>query len=421
MMGVGIVGIREVAAYKSDKQKLSEVFCGLFLLNTITTCIALGALVIAVFTVEQLREHWQLMVVGAMKLMTNYMLIEWLYKGLEEFKFITIRTIIVKIAYVFSVFILVKEQDDYIMYYLLTVLMIVFNALINILYSRHYVTLSPKGINLRKYLKPFLSLGVYGVLTSMYTTFNVAYLGFVAGETEVGYYSTASKLYHIFIALFTAFTGVMLPRMSSLLSDGKVDEFKKYLTKSVEVLFFFSIPVVIIVIVYAPIIISFIAGEGYEGAVLPMRIIMPLIIIVGYEQIIIIQGLMPLKQDKAILRNSILGAVTGIILNIVLVSSFKSVGSSMVWIISEIVVLMSAQYYICKCIDIQIPWKTLIKNIGFNIPLIGIVYGIYVLIDNIWLSSLISCFLLLCYEIALQYFFPNKVIINLIKHAIIKK
>ena len=37
MMGVNTVGLREVAACKGDKQKLSEVFSGLFWLNTITT------------------------------------------------------------------------------------------------------------------------------------------------------------------------------------------------------------------------------------------------------------------------------------------------------------------------------------------------------------------------------------------------
>ena len=420
MMGVSIVGIREVAACKNDKIKLSGVFGSLFLLNTITTCIALVALIIAVLSVEQLREHWHLMAVGALKLVTNYMLIEWLYKGLEQFKFITIRTIAVKIAYVVSVFILVREQDDYVMYYFLTVLMIVINALINILYSRNYITLSTKGLNLRLYLKPFLALGVYGILTSMYTTFNVAYLGFAAGETEVGYYSTASKLFHIFIALFTAFTGVMLPRMSSLLSEGKVDEFKKYLSKSEEILFFISVPIVIIAIIYAPTIIRIVAGEGYEGAVLPMRIIMPLIMIIGYEQIIIIQGLMPLKQDKAILRNSIAGALVGIILNIALVSSFKSVGSSIVWIVSEIVVLISAQYYIGRCIDTKFPWKRLGKHIGVNLPLAGLAYCLYVYIDNLWISALIACVLFLCYEIALQYIVPNEEIAKLIKVGFVR-
>ncbi len=421
MMGINIVGIREVAANKGDKQKLSEAFNGLFWLNTITTIVALAVLVVSVLTVEQLRVHWELMTIGALKLVTNYMLVEWLYKGLEQFKFITIRTLIIKVVYVVCVFIFVREQNDIVVYYLLTVLMVAVNALINIIYSKQHIDFTVHNIKIRQYSRQYFILGVYGILTSMYTTFNVAYLGFVAGETEVGYYTTASKFFHILIALFTAFTGVMLPRMSSLLSEGKIDEFKKYLTKSVEILFIFSIPVIIVTTIYAPIIIKIVAGEGYEGAALPMRIIMPLILIIGYEQIIIIQGLMPLKQDKAILRNSIVGALVGIILNVALVSSFKSVGSSIVWIVSEIVVLISAQYYIGKCVKSCFPWKQLSKYVGINLPLAILVIGVYCYFDNIWLSITTACLLFLCYEILLQYIVPNEVVSKLIRVKLLRR
>ena len=60
-------------------------------------------------------------------------------------------------------------------------------------------------------------LGVYLLLTSMYTSYNVTFLGFVSGDMQVGYYSTSVKLFNIILALFSAFTGVMLPRMSLLI------------------------------------------------------------------------------------------------------------------------------------------------------------------------------------------------------------
>ena len=133
----------------------------------------------------------------------------------------------------------------------------------------------------------------------MYTTFNVAYLGFTSNEVEVGYYTTATKLYTILLALFTAFTSVMIPRMSSLVAENKMEEFKKLSQKSSNILFGFSIPLIIYASVYAPYIINLIAGMGYEGAILPMRIILPLVLVIGYEQILICHILMPLKKDKA--------------------------------------------------------------------------------------------------------------------------
>lgn len=399
MMGVGILGIREIAKYKSNRENLNHAFSGLFLLNTVTTSFALIILVAITIYVDQLRSHWHMMAIGAIKLVMNYMLIEWFYKGLEQFKFITIRTLIVKIAYVISVFVFVRNSSDYPIYYFLSVLMIAFNAIINLCYSNKYVSLQFANLHFEYYLKPFFILGLYQLLTSMYTSFNPVFLGFVTDETEVGYYTTATKLYRILIALFSAFTGVMLPRMSSLLSEGKTEDFKKLLIKSNEILFTCIIPVVIYTIIYARSIIYIVAGAGFEGSILPMQIMMPLMLVIGYEQILVIQALMPLKKDNVILYNSFMGALIGLILNILLVPHLKSVGTAIVWACSEIVVLIGAQYYVRKFVSVGFPCKILFLNLLYYSPLAIFLYLMYLQISNLLISLFLSAIGTLVYFI----------------------
>ena len=146
----------------------------------------------------------------------------------------------------------------------------------------------------------------------------------------------------------------MMPRMSSLVSEGRMDEFKRLLSKSVKVLFLVALPIMAVAMIFAPQIIDIVAGNGYEGAIAPMRIVMPLILIVGYEQILVIQVLMPLKEDTVILRNSMLGAIVGVVGNIILVPHYACVGSAIVWVISELVVLCSSQYYVSKQLKIRL-------------------------------------------------------------------
>ena len=417
MMGISVVGIREIAKCRNDQAKLNEAFCSLFWLNTLTTTGTLLVLLIVTFLVPQLYAHKEMMFIGGLKLMSNYLLIDWFYRGLEEFKYITVRTLVVKSLYVVSVFLFVREQSDYIIYFLLITLMFSVHAFINLFYARHFVQWQVRKVNVATFLSPFLMLGVYMLLTSMYTSFNVTYLGFVCNETEVGYYATASKLYKILIALFTAFTGVMLPRMSYLLSEGKMDEFKALLNKSVNILFTFSVPLIIYSIIFAPLIIEIIAGSGYEGAILPMRIMMPLMLIIGYEQILIIQTLMPLKKDKAILRNSICGASIGMILNVLLVSHSASVGSSVVWLVSEIVVLCSGQFYVNKYIGFGFPWKLLSKNLLFNIPLALILYDISTM-PNMFFSIVLAFIVMFVYLSVLHIIvFPNPVVWEVIRQT----
>lgn len=402
MMGIGQVGIREIAKVKENPQKLNQTYSSLLVLNTISTAIAVIALLIAIFYVPQLYAHKELMIVGAVRLLMGYLQIEWLFKGLEDFKYITVRTVTIKVFYVMAVFLFVKDRGDYVIYFALYTLMVAVNAIINVFYARHFVHFTFRKLTISPFLKSFLILGLYMFLTTMYSSFNVAFLGFSSNETQVGYYTTATKLYCILLSLFTAFTGVMLPRMSSLLAEGKTEEFKNLLHRSVNILMMFSTPLVFFSVVFAPQIIGILSGKGYEGAILPMRIVMPLMIIIGYEQILVIQTLMPLKKDRAILINSIIGAVCGLLLNILIVPALQSVGSSIVWFLSECVVLTSAQVFVTKYTGIKFPAKQFIINIIYYIPMLVILIPIYVYIGNIILSLIIGGIMMLLYAYVLN-------------------
>lgn len=376
------------------------------------TSIALIALLICIFFVPQLHEHASLLYIGALKLISNLFLIEWLYKGLEEFEFITKRTIAIKILYVCSIFLFIKEADDYVLYFICTTLMFVVNAIVNFIKSFSFVRLSFLKVNPTFYIKPFFILGSYLLLTSLYTTFNVAFLGFATNEYEVGYYTTATKLHSIILALFTAFTGVMLPHMSSLLSKRKFDEFEQAYKNSINILLTFSIPIIILAEFLAPHIVFLLAGEGYEGAIMPMRIVLPLVLIIGLEQILIVQILTPMGKDKAIFINSLMGATFGCLFNFLLVRSMGSVGSAITWAISEFAVLISASVFVSRYICLKFPVKPLLHSLFYNLPILLICISISMMklswTLQIVLMVSISC---LVFSVVQFYWAKNSIVI----------
>lgn len=417
MMGIGTTAIREIAKSKEDKRKLSLTFSSLLSLNMITTFIAIFILLVCTFVIPNMERHKELFFIGTAKILFNSLLIEWFYKGLEDFKYITARSLIIRSLYVLSVFLLVKSPDDYLIYFALNVVMVIINAIINLVHSRCFVKYSINGVRIKPYLASFITLGIYSLLTSMYTSFNVAYLGFTCGEIEVGYYSVASKLFSIILALFTAFTGVMLPRMSSLIAKGNVEQFKILTNKSVEALLAFVLPLIIITMSYAPTIVRIIAGNGYEESVLPMKIMMPLMFVIGYEQIIIIQVLMPLKKDKAILQNSFIGATIALLANIALVSTYKSVGSAIVWITSECAVMVSAQYFVKKYVGLQFPFGQISKRLFFAIPAFAIcIYSYQDSLVRLFLTSLLVYTVYILYE----YYIVKSTIIQEFSNVLMK-
>ena len=419
MFGITSIGVREIAKAKHDKIKLNKVYNNIFWTNALFTIISSALLIVVIFSVQNLFEYRRLLCIGILKVVSNFFLIDWLFRGLEEFKYITIRTLLVKCLYVIVIFLFIKEESDYTTYYLLTALMITVNSVLNHSYSRKFVHITFRNIKYTTYIYPIIIMGVYSVMTSMYTTFNTAYLGFVAGDKEVGYYTTAHTLYGALLALFGAFTNVMLPRMSSLVSEGNLERFKYLLGKSSNILFSYSIPFVLLFIIYAPEIINIYAGKGFEGAILPMQLSMPLMIIIGYEQIIITQGLLPLDKNKSVLVNAIVGAFVGVVLSFLVVGKLKSVGSTIVWTVSELCVLLSASLFIKKYIGYKFPFAILLKELISYIPLVPILMYIHNIVDFFILDVLLGGVFTLIYTVIVQRFvFKQKELVDAIDSVV---
>lgn len=398
MLGIANLGIREIARAKEDKQQLAKTFSGLLSLNMLTTLISLVALLIFGLTNPEIAEHPQMIYIGAAKVLANSLVLEWFYKGIEDFRYITVRSILVRCLFVVAVFIFVRDTDDYVTFFAISTSTYVINAAINLVHLRKYITFSGLTFDFRGFVKPYIILGVYQLLTSMYTTLNVVILGFISGETQVGLYSTAVKLYTIIISFFTAFSGTILPRMSSLACKQDFESFNKLIGKSTGVLYLFCFPVIMITVLFAPTIIDIIAGSEFSQSVTPMRIVMPLMLVIGFEQVLIYQILFPLQRDKAIFVNSVLGAVTGLTLNFVLIPQLQAVGAALAWAGSELVVLMSAMIFVSKICRFNFNFKGLLKLFVYSIPPVGLI--LFFSLQNhqgFWPFLLISCLIFAYY------------------------
>ena len=414
MMGMNTTGIREIAKCKNDQQKLANVFSQLFSLNTLTTITAIIILIIATNIVPKFAPYKDLLYIGVGKLFFNYMLINWFFQGLENFKYIAARTIFVKILFVISVFLFVKTETDVKLYYFLVALTWAGNGIINFIYAKKYVSFNfTLKIN-KAIIGSFFILGVYWFMNSMYTTLNVAFLGFATNDIEVGYYTTANKLLTVIMTMFTALTSVMVPRVSVALKSNDNSEAKALIRKAINALMLFAIPLIFFVFPFSQELIYLMSGKGYEGATTPLQIMTPLFFLVGYDQIIVLQTLLPMGKDKDILRNSILAASVGIISNIFLTLNFGKNGSAIVLILAELSVLLSSQFCVTKYLDLKIPFKLIIKHIiGFS-PIIIICYVIKYFINSYVISLIVSASIICCYIfLAGRFILKNSILTNL--------
>lgn len=367
-MGISILGTREIASTKDDQTRRNRVFSNLLGLNILFTIITLIIYLGLISLVPRFSQNVEMFYIGAAKIVATVFLVEWFFTGLENFRYITIRSITIKILYVIAIFLFIKEKDDYMLYFALSVGSVIINALVNIIYASKFVKINPQALFSMRYLKENVTLGLYSIMTSMYITFNVMFLGLHTDNTQVGYYTTAFKLYIIMLGIFSAFTSVTMPRISSMLAQGKHKDFSQIVAKSFEGIIKFIFPLILCGTILAPQIIFVISGAGFEGAIVPMRIIFPAALPVGIAQVFAIQVLIPMKRDKILLTASIVGASVSLIANIVLVPHLEAVGSAIVTLMAESIVTLTYLLYILRKRIVKIPFRTIGTSLLHSIP-----------------------------------------------------
>ena len=416
MMGMNIIGVREIAKCKKNKTELSKTFSELFTLNFISTIVSIAVLTATIFIVPKFSAYNDLLYIGVSKLLFNFLLINWFFQGIENFKYVTIRSVLVKTLFVISIFCFVKTPNDTIIYYGLVMGTIALNAIINVLFTCKLIHFHLSIKIRREFVVSFFVFGLYWFMNSMYSTLNVAYLGFLTNDTEVGYYTTANKLLTIIMTLFTTLTTVMVPRISSVVSsDNNINNtFISLVGKSFNVFISFIFPLVFFVIVFSPEIIFLMSGKGYEGAILPLRLIAPLFFVIGYDQILVLQIMMPLKNDKLILRNSMIAAFVGLVTNFALVPYYGRIGSAIVQLCAETTVLVTSQICVYKLIKYRFPFAPTYKRMVSTLPLLfAFIFLKNIMVDYQVVAMLGAAILCPLYILVVEYnIFKNEVVIN---------
>ena len=110
--GVYQYGLREISRVRDDKKKLSQVYTSLFTLTFITNILTTIGYVLFVQFNYSGTEIYVACMILTFNLLANIFYTEWVNEGLENYDFITIKTIIIRIVYVVFLFILVRSAND---------------------------------------------------------------------------------------------------------------------------------------------------------------------------------------------------------------------------------------------------------------------------------------------------------------------
>lgn len=339
-LGIPVYGIRICAQVRDNRKELTRTAHELLFLNILMGLISYIILGVLIVTVPRLRQERTLYIIISFTIVLTAIGMNWLYQALEQYTYITIRSIIFKIIAILAMFLLVHEQEDYVIYGAISIFAASASNICNFINIHKYIDLKFVGkYNIRRHIKPVLVFFAMSCATTIYTNLDTVMLGFMKTDEDVGYYNTAVKIKSILVSLVTSLGAVLLPRASYFIKQGNMSEFKRINKKALNFVLLVSCPLTVYFIMFAKAGIFFLSGKEFGGSILPMQIIMPTLIFIGVSNILGIQMLIPLGKEKIVLYSEIAGAAVDLIINALLIPGYASAGAAIGTVAAELVVV----------------------------------------------------------------------------------
>lgn len=347
-LGIPTYGIRACARVRDDIDKLSKTVQEIFLINLIMTLISYALLLIFLFNVDRLSEDLSLFLILSSMVLLNVFGMEWLYKALEEYKYITIRSIFLKFIAIIMMLLLVKDKGDYVIYGGISIFASSASNILNFINIRKYISFFKisKPYNIKQHIKPILVLFALTGVAAIYTSLDTVMLGFFHDNSAVGYFNVSVRVRTILLSLVTSIGAVLLPRLSYYVEKGESEKFLELSRNAFQFIMVFATAITVYFILYSKEVVYFLAGNGYNESVLPMQLMLPTVVLIGLTNLFGMQILLPLGKEKLVVYSVILGAIVSFTLNYFLIPSFSYLGTAFASLISELIVLIVQVYFI---------------------------------------------------------------------------
>ena len=340
-LGIPLYAIREIARVRDDKIQCGRTAVEILLLHSLLTLAGYIIVFVLITTVAKVQADIPLFLLLSTNLFFTAIGALWFYQGIEDFKYITIRTLIVRTFSLLALFLFVKDKSDLFYYAAISVVAEAGGNVFNFIRLRKFLAyryLNVHTLHPMRHFKPALKIFLLSMVISIYVGLDTVMLGFLKNEVAVGYYAAATRITKSILGVVQSLGTVLLPRFSNLVSTNQMVDFKNLSDKAISLVLATSLPLTVGLIFMASPLIHLFCGENFEPSILTLQIMSPIILFIAMSGIIGMQILYSLGKEKLVILATLGGAIMNFSLNWALIPSYGQYGAGIATSIAEFVV-----------------------------------------------------------------------------------
>ncbi len=308
-----------------DKDKVADSFLGLgFGLSII--CSFVFMIVLHFFTNY---DDVYVLSLAFLTILCSSLSLEWYYQYKGEFQRLFIRTTIIRLVALLMIFTLVILPEDYIIYTLVLLLMLLAPNVYNL-----YFYVSSQGVNfksifclalIRSYLPSLSRNAIVGLFISIYTLLPISIAAIYLTGEQFSFISLPDRIIKLIISLTASFSIVLLPKQVKLYSSSG-DKANLYLQKVFDTTIALSVFIIFIVFFLADYFILLLAGLDFVDSGRFLRNLSPLLLLMPLNSILIYQFYYAQNELNYLLKATLIVAIISMVFIIPFINVFSSDG-----------------------------------------------------------------------------------------------
>ncbi|MFZ3590404.1 oligosaccharide flippase family protein [Bacillus sp. DJP31] len=316
--GVYQYGLREMSRIRDNKDKVNQLFTSLFIISLVTSITTLFIFLSISFLGYGDNVIFPILLIFSFNFIINIFYVEWVNEAMENYDFITFKTIIVRSIYVILIFIFVNSAEDYSEYAILLIVATFLNNIISFFYIKRTVKFNFKNLRIVRHLRPLFIVVIFSNANVLYTLLDRFMLGEYYSAKYVSYYVIPQQIVGIIGALLLSIVQVTIPRLSYLLHANDDESYVALLNKTSKIYFAFLFPASIGMYVLSDFAIYIYGGNDFIDAIPVLNVFSFYMILLGIDSILANQIIYVKKRENILVRLMFLCGFINLIFNIIL-------------------------------------------------------------------------------------------------------
>ena len=336
LVGIPTYGVRECAKVRDNPRVLAGLVHELLIIITFFTAIVLSAFALCIQMIPRLNMLAPLMWMFLVSTLLLSYGVEWYFQAIEQYEYITIRSVIFKFLSLVATFLLVHNENDWLIYGAIFAFMVCGNNVLNFIRLVRTVPFwQLDSINLRRHVRPLISFAVLSAANATYIAFDSVLLGMLnANNKQVALYQLAAKLKNICWQVINAIVGVLIPRLAYYVKNAP-EKYKELLQRGYNITLDLCLGIMFYLFVYAQPLVVLFSSAKYLDATLPTQIIGIVNFFSCMSYFFGLCILTPLGRESKYATANLLGVPISLVLNVLLDGHLGAIGAALAILAAE--------------------------------------------------------------------------------------